>query len=86
MKEELKSVDNNKVWDLVELPQSSEQVRCKWDFKIKCDSKCNIERYKIRLVIKGLTQWNDIDYKKTFSLVSKDSLRILLALVAHYNL
>jgi len=39
------------------------------------------------LVAKGFTQKDDIDYKKTFSLVSKkDSFRIIMALVAHYDL
>ena len=47
----------------------------------------NIERYKDRLVAKGFTQKEEIDYTKTFSPVSKkDSLRIILALVAHFDL
>jgi hypothetical protein len=38
-------------------------------------------------VAKGFTQREDIDYTETFSPVScKDSLRIILALVAHYDL
>ena len=36
---------------------------------------------------KGFTQREDIDYNETFSPVScKDSFRIIMALVAHYNL
>jgi hypothetical protein len=38
-------------------------------------------------VAKGFTQKGGIDYKETFSPVSKkDSLRIIMALVAHYDL
>jgi hypothetical protein len=36
---------------------------------------------------KGFTQREDMDYTETFSPVSyKDSLRIIMALVAHYDL
>ena len=60
---------------------------CKWIFKTKRDSKGNIERYKACLVVKGFTKKEGIDSKETFSPVSsKDSFRIIIALVAHYDL
>ena len=47
----------------------------------------NIEIYKARVIAKGLTQNEGIDYKETFSPVSKkDSLRIIMTLVAHFDL
>ena len=52
MKEELKSMNDNEVWDLVELPKEIKIVGCKWIFKTKHDSKGNIEIYKARLVAK----------------------------------
>ena len=55
MKEEIKSMDDNKVWDLVELPEDSKTIGSKWVFKTKRDSNGNIERYKARLVAKGYT-------------------------------
>lgn len=87
MKDEMKSMANNDVWDLVKLPKGKKPIGCKWIFKTKRDSKGSIERYKARLVTKGVTQKEGIDYKETFSPVSlKDSLRIMMELVAHFDL
>jgi hypothetical protein len=54
---------------------------------MKYDFKGNIERFKARLVAKDFTLTEDIYYTVTFSPVSyKNSLRIIMALVAHYDL
>ena len=86
MKEEMNSMISNRVWDLVKLPNGVKPVGCKWVFKTKKDSQGNIERHKARFVAKGFTQREGIDYTKTFFPVSKkDSLRIIMALVAHFD-
>ena len=55
MEEEIKSMRDNDVWDLVELPEGVKPIGYKWIFKTKRDSMGNIERYKARLVAKGFT-------------------------------
>ena len=87
MKEEMNSMNNNDVWDLIKLPNEVMAIGCKWVYKTKKDSLGNIERYKVRLVTKGFTQKEGIDYLKTFSPLSKKhSLHVILVLVAHFDM
>ena len=87
MEDEMKSMKNNDVWDLIEFPKDAKPISCKWIFKTKRDSKGNIERYKACLVAKDFTQKEDIDYKEAFSPVSmKDFFRIIIVIIAHFDL
>ncbi|KAK1643174.1 hypothetical protein QYE76_060979 [Lolium multiflorum] len=67
MKSEMGSMYDNKVWTLVELPDSRKAVENKWIFKRKTDADGNIV-YKARLVAKGFRQIQGVDYDETFSL------------------
>ena len=62
MNEGYKSVQDNQVWDLISLPEGKNPISCKWIFKNKRDSEANVEKYKARLVVKGFTQREDIDF------------------------
>ena len=46
MEDEMKSMSANKVWDLEEIPKGAKIVGCKWVYKIKRDSRGNVERFK----------------------------------------
>jgi hypothetical protein len=87
MEDEMRSMSANQVWKLEEIPKGAKTIDCKWLYKIKRDSKGNIDRFKVRLVVKGFTQREGIDYNETSSpVLSKDSFRIIMALVMHYDL
>ena len=48
----MNSMKSNKVLDLVELFNNARAIGYKWVFKTKIDLLGNIERYKIRLIVK----------------------------------
>jgi hypothetical protein len=83
----MRSMSINKVWDLETIPKGAKTVGCKRVYKTKYDSKGNVKRFKARLVAKGFMQREGIDYNEIFSPISnKDSFRIIMTLVAHYDL
>ena len=88
MKEEYDSLMKNHTWELVERPKNQRLIGCKWIFKTKPEIP-GIEkgRYKAMLVAKGFSQKEGVDYNEIFSPVVKHtSIRVILALVASYNL
>ena len=70
------------------MSKEKKTIGCKWVYAKKHGSlKEDIVRYKAKLVAKGYAQWEGIDYNEVFSHVVKySSIRILLALVAQYEL
>ncbi|CAI7762384.1 unnamed protein product [Closterium sp. NIES-53] len=61
MESELKSIEVNGTWELVELSEGRKAITSKWLFKTKSDANGNIERYKSRLVAKGYQQKEKVD-------------------------
>src|SRR5664279_530197 len=53
MGSELKSMEDNQVWNLVDLPDGIKGIECKWVFKKKTDKYRNVSVFKARLVAKG---------------------------------
>lgn len=51
MEEELKSIDRNQTWELVDLPSHKHPIGVKWEYKVKV--KGEVAKYKARLVARG---------------------------------
>ena len=87
IKDEMDYMMKNQVWKLVGLPPPHKSIGNKYIFKIKRRVDGMIDKFKTRLVAKGFTQIERVDYEKTFSSVVRiASIGIVLALVAHLDL
>ena len=53
--EEIKALEKNGTWEVMNLPRGKRPVGCKWVFAIKYRADGTVERYKARLVAKGFT-------------------------------
>lgn len=81
MNEEMISIDENKTWELAELPEHRKAIGCKWVYKIKQGANNEITQYKARLVAQGYSQKFGEDYDAVFApVVKQTTLRILLTI------
>ncbi|GKD40533.1 putative RNA-directed DNA polymerase [Tanacetum coccineum] len=84
---EMKVLHRNDTYVLSDLPLGRKSIGCKWIWKIKYKSSGEIEWYKVRLVAKGFSQREGIDYEEDFSLVVKMvTIRCLIAKYVQNNL
>ena len=70
MKSEMRSMYENKVWTLIDLPNDRRAIEIKWIFKRKTDADSSVTIYKARLVEKGFDKVQGVDYDAIFSLVA----------------
>jgi len=76
--EELKSLKDRDVYEIVDLPKGRKAVKNCWVFNIKPDG-----RYRSRLVAKGFSQVEGINFDELFSpVVHYKTARLLLAVAA----
>jgi hypothetical protein len=71
--DEITALRENRTWSLVPFYPSMNVVGSRWVYQIKRHVDGSIERYKARLVARGFTQQEGIDYSETFSPVIKQT-------------
>jgi hypothetical protein len=82
IEEEFAALIANNTGDLVPRPVGSNIVTGKWIFKHKFNSDSSLERYKARWVLRGFTQWPNVDYDETFNPIVKPAMvRMMLFMV-----
>ena len=83
MEEEIRMIEKNNTWELVDIHREREVVSLKWIYKIKLNQEGNIQKHKERLVARDFTQKPGIDSYETFSQVAcLETIRTVIAVVA----
>jgi len=83
MLEELRAIEDNVTWELVDPPAGCRPIGLKWVYKVKRDERGAIVKYKARLVARGFVQHEGIDFEEVFALVARmESVHLLLAMAA----
>ena len=87
MKSEMRSMYENKVWTLIDLPNDRRAIEIKWIFKRKMDVDSSVTIYKARIVAKGFRQVQGVDYDETFSSIAMlNPVRNMLAIATFYEI
>ncbi|XP_072986566.1 uncharacterized mitochondrial protein AtMg00820-like [Typha latifolia] len=83
MEAEIKAIEKNQTWELVEFPIGAKKIGVKWIYKTKLNEFGEIDKHKARLVAKGYSQEHRVDYTEVFSPVARmDTVRIVIPLAA----
>ena len=83
MKDEVKALQDNEIWDLVRPLTDKDVIPVKWVFKSKLRPSGQVDKYKARYVVKSFKQVEGLDYFETFAPTSKpETFRFLLQLSA----
>lgn len=79
MKEELMSIEKNKIWELVE-KSIKKPIDLKWVYKLKRRTNGEISKYKERLVARGFLQKPGIDFNEVYTPVAiLETIRIVVS-------
>lgn len=81
--EEMEAIKKNGMWELMELLEGGKKVGVKWVYKTKFNENGEVDKYKVRLVVKGYAQQHGVAYTEVFAPVARmQTIRLVVAFVA----
>lgn len=84
MNEEIEKIEKKKTWTLVPGPKDKNVIGTKWIFRNRLNEDGKVSKNKGRLVCKGFSQEEGIDYGETFAPIARsEGVRTLLTYVAY---
>nr|GEX29839.1 hypothetical protein [Tanacetum cinerariifolium] len=87
MQKELNEFEHLEVYDLVPRPDKVMVITLKWIYKVKLDELGGILKNKARLVARGYSQEEGVDFKESFAPVARlEAISIFLAFGTHKNM
>ena len=81
MVEEYDSIIRNNAWEVVPRLMGMSVVRSSWVYKVKQTTDGSEEKHKAKILARGFSQGEGIDYDETFAPVTRySSIRSILSL------
>jgi hypothetical protein len=87
MDEESGQIEKNDTWELVPRPKKKNVIDTKWVFRNNLNKDGQVTRNKARLVCKGYSRVEVINFEERFSPVAKmEAIRLILAYACSKNI
>ncbi|UYV84129.1 hypothetical protein LAZ67_X001289 [Cordylochernes scorpioides] len=81
MEDELRVLQERGTWELSTLPPGKKPISSRWVYKVKTNESGNVERFKARLVARGFSQKQGIDFQETYApVINLAVIRVLITL------
>ncbi|WVY89239.1 hypothetical protein V8G54_034753 [Vigna mungo] len=84
MTEELRSIEKNKTWKLMDLPHGKQSIDV-WIFKTKVNPDGSVLKHKARLVAKGFLQKEGVDFTEVFAPIARLETICIVVSIACFN-
>lgn len=84
--EEIKSIEKNHTWELVNVSERNKTIDVKWIFKLKVNPDGTASKYNAKLVAKGFLHIYGIEYNELFAHMKRlEIIRLVVPITNNGN-